>query len=171
MRTRWGATMVGSSLRSWREGHLAPYAPDTLGARWCVRRWTGDLVASDRIEGGVTRMVELSTRTSPTDVLELLDLMRELLRAQAARFHVADYSLRTLQQIDVNGPVGMPQPIAGTLVGRVFTSGELQVRDATDRGAGATDRRVEPDRRVGARVRGVARRRARSCSNRSPPSS
>ncbi len=82
---------------------------------------------SDPVERGVTRMVEQSRRTPPPDVLTLLDLMCELLGAQAARFHVADYSLRTLQLIDATGPVGAAQPIAGTLAGRVFTSGELLV--------------------------------------------
>ena len=72
-------------------------------------------------------MVDESTRTSPTDVLGLLDVIRELLRARAARFYVADYSLRRLQQIDQHGLVGPPQTIAGTLIGRVFTSGEIQV--------------------------------------------
>ena len=82
---------------------------------------------SDQIEADVARMVDESTRTSPTDVLELLDLMCELLRAQAARFYVADYSLRRLQQIDGQGLVGPPQTIAGTLIGRVFTSGQIQI--------------------------------------------
>lgn len=84
-------------------------------------------MVSDRIEGGVSRLLELSIRTAPPDVLGLLDLMCELLAAQAARFHVVDYSLRTLQQIDMTGPVGKAQPIAGTLAGRVFISGEIQV--------------------------------------------
>ena len=72
---------------------------------------------SDPIEGGVARMVEGSTRASPTDVLGLLELMCGLLRAQSARFHVADYSLRTLQHIDASGPLGTPQTVAGTLMG------------------------------------------------------
>jgi hypothetical protein len=72
-------------------------------------------------------MVDESTRMPPTDVLGLLDVMCELLRAEAARFHVADYSLRRLQQIDERGPVDPPQPISGTLIGRVFTSGEIQI--------------------------------------------
>jgi hypothetical protein len=84
-------------------------------------------VESDPIEADVARMVYESTRTSPTDVLGLLDLICELLRAQAARFYVADYSLRRLQQIDQRGPVGSPQSISGTLIGRVFTSGEIQI--------------------------------------------
>ena len=82
---------------------------------------------SESIEGAVALMVDRSTRTSPTDVLGLIDLMCELLSARAARFHVADYSLRTLQRIDSSGSVGSPQTIAGTLIGRVFTSGEMQV--------------------------------------------
>ncbi|MGZ4769132.1 MAG: hypothetical protein ACXVLX_10685, partial [Ilumatobacteraceae bacterium] len=65
-------------------------------------------------------------RTPPSDVLGLLDFMCELLGARAARFFVADYSIRRLQQIDERGPVGPPQPIAGTLIGRVFTSREIQ---------------------------------------------
>lgn len=72
-------------------------------------------------------MVDAATRTSPTEVLNLLDLICELLRAQAARFYVADYSLRRLQQIDGRGLVGPAQMIAGTLIGRVFTSGEIQI--------------------------------------------
>lgn len=82
---------------------------------------------SDPIEVGVTSMLYESTRTSPTHVLELLDLMCRLLGAREARFSVADYSLRRLQQIDANGPVGSPVTIAGSLIGRVFTSGEVQV--------------------------------------------
>lgn len=71
-------------------------------------------------------MVDRATRTSPRDVLELLDVMCELLGASAARLHVADYALETLQRIDAVGSVGPPQKIVGTLIGRVFTSGEIQ---------------------------------------------
>ncbi len=85
------------------------------------------IVVSDPVESGVSRMLERSMRTSPPDVLSLLDLMCELLGAEAARFHVVDYSLRSLQHIDVCGAVGPPQPIAGSLIGRVFISGKMQV--------------------------------------------
>ena len=51
---------------------------------------------SDPIEADVARTVHESTRTSPTDVLGLLELMCDLLGARAARFYVADYSLRGL---------------------------------------------------------------------------
>jgi hypothetical protein len=72
-------------------------------------------------------MVDCAIRTSPGDVLDLLNVMGELLGARSTRFHVADYSLETLQLIDAVGHVGPPQKIDGTLIGRVFTSGEIQV--------------------------------------------
>ncbi len=84
-------------------------------------------MTTDQIEADLARMVDESTRKSPAEVLELLDLMCELLRANAARFYVADYSLRYLQQIDRQGHVGAPQAVAGTHIGRVFTSGQIQI--------------------------------------------
>ena len=87
-------------------------------------------MASDHSEHALSRMVVASARVPPGDVLGLLDLVRELLGARAARFHVADHSLRRLQQIDRNGRVGAPQPIAGTFVGRAFTSNEVLVSGA-----------------------------------------
>lgn len=79
---------------------------------------------SDHAERALTRMVEAAARTPPGDVLRLLDLMCQLLGARAARFYVADYSLRRLQQIDRSGNVGAPHPVAGTLVGRAFIGTE-----------------------------------------------
>lgn len=67
-------------------------------------------------------MVAAAGQTAPGEVLGLLDLMCDLLGARAARFYVADYSLRQLQQIDRSGRVGAPQPVVGTMVGRAFTS-------------------------------------------------
>jgi hypothetical protein len=84
---------------------------------------------SDAIEHGVSRMVERAARISPANVLGLLDLMCELLGARTARFHVVDYSLKTLQHIDASGPVGSPQPVAGTIIGRVFMSAEIVALD------------------------------------------
>ncbi|MET0144058.1 MAG: PP2C family protein-serine/threonine phosphatase [Jiangellaceae bacterium] len=40
---------------------------------------------------------------------------------------MADYALRRLQQVDVTGPVGAAQLMAGTIAGRAFTSGEVIV--------------------------------------------
>ena len=50
--------------------------------------------------------------------------------AGAGRLYVADYSLRRLQQVDRNGPIGEPQPIAGTIAGRAFMSGTVVVSDS-----------------------------------------
>ncbi len=73
-------------------------------------------------------MVERSAGASPTEVIGLLDLVCELVGATSARLLIADYSLRTLQHVDAGGPIGDPQAIAGTLIGRVFMSGEIQVQ-------------------------------------------
>lgn len=112
--TAWARVFVEPSFdfsHSVPDGHSPRQKRKTLG--------------SDLLATGIARMAHEATRTSPTRVLRLLDLMCELVGAQAARFHVADYSLRRLQQIDERGPVGPPQAIAGTLIGRVFTSGEV----------------------------------------------
>ena len=82
---------------------------------------------SNDTEQRIARMVDAAVRTPAGDVLSLLEVMCDLLGAREARFHVADYSLRRLQQIDRSGRVGAPQPIAGTLLGRAFTSSEVLV--------------------------------------------
>jgi hypothetical protein len=85
------------------------------------------LVESDHAEHRIARMVDAAVRTPAGDVLWLLEVMCDLLGAREARFHVADYSLRRLQQIDRRGRVGAPQAIAGTFLGRAFTSNEVLV--------------------------------------------
>lgn len=90
-------------------------------------------VATHALEGAgehsdaVARMVAAASQVTPAEVLDLLDLACELLGASKAEFYVADYSLRRLQHIDADGAVGPPDTIAGTLIGRAFTSGEIQV--------------------------------------------
>ncbi len=76
---------------------------------------------------GVARMVDAAMQTPPGDVLGLLGLMCQLVGARAARLHVADYSLRFLQEIDQNGNVGPPRPIEGTLIGRAHSSSEIML--------------------------------------------
>ena len=72
-------------------------------------------------------MVSAVTRCAPTEVLGLLRVVCDSVGAGAARLFVADYSQRRLQQIDASGSVGAPVDVVGTLIGRVFTSGEIQV--------------------------------------------
>ncbi|MEX1004666.1 MAG: PP2C family protein-serine/threonine phosphatase [Acidimicrobiia bacterium] len=73
------------------------------------------------------RLTETAGRIAPSDIHLLVDLVCELLGAQAGRLHVADYSLRRLQRIGADGAIGSPEPIAGTLVGRAFTTDEPTV--------------------------------------------
>jgi hypothetical protein len=84
-------------------------------------------VQTDRIEAAVSRMVAEAVSAPPSDVLGLLDVMCDLLHARSARFFVADYSLRSLQQVDQHGAVGSPRDVAGTILGRAFMSGEIQI--------------------------------------------
>jgi serine phosphatase RsbU (regulator of sigma subunit) len=80
---------------------------------------------------GLQRLVEAAQHVSPGATPALADVAGEILGARTARLHVVDYSLRRLQQLDVNGSVGAPQPIAGTLAGRAFTSGEVLVSESS----------------------------------------
>ncbi|MGY6499855.1 MAG: PP2C family protein-serine/threonine phosphatase [Acidimicrobiales bacterium] len=75
----------------------------------------------------MVQLIDAAARTAPGDVLGLLEPMCQVLGASALRLHVADYSLRRLQQIARTGPVGSPQPVSGTLLGRTFTSSEIVV--------------------------------------------
>ena len=59
-----------------------------------------------------------------------MDVVRDVLGAQAGRLLVADYSLRRLQQVDVDGPTNAAHLMAGTIAGRAFTSGEVTVSGA-----------------------------------------
>ena len=59
-----------------------------------------------------------------------LDPVCRVLGARSARLFVADYSMRRLQQLDVDGPVGAPQEMSATMVGRAFASGQLAVSQA-----------------------------------------
>jgi serine phosphatase RsbU (regulator of sigma subunit) len=77
------------------------------------------------------RFVEAAIEVAPGEVVSLLGAVCETLGADAARLYVADYSLRRLQQVDVGGLVGEPQPIEGTWRGRAFTSGNALVSEAS----------------------------------------
>ena len=78
-------------------------------------------------ERGVRWLLDAAARLVPGEAPALVDAVRHVLGARAGRVFVADYSLRRLQQVDVAGPVGAPNPIAGTIAGRAFTSGEVAV--------------------------------------------
>lgn len=66
-----------------------------------------------------------AARTAAHDLLHVVALAGDVLGAGAARLLVADYALATLQELGRNGPIGDPQPIEGTLAGRVFADGSM----------------------------------------------
>jgi hypothetical protein len=78
-------------------------------------------------ERGVCWLLDLAASVVPGCAPAILEAVCRVLGARSGRLFVADYSLRRLQQLDVNGPVGAPQPMAGTMAGRAFTSGEVTV--------------------------------------------
>lgn len=78
-------------------------------------------------EVGLGWLLDLVDSIVPGAAPEFLDPVRRVLGAQAGRLFVADYSLRRLQQVDATGPVGEPQEMAGTMVGRAFATGQVTV--------------------------------------------
>jgi hypothetical protein len=83
--------------------------------------------SSEDAERGVCWLLDAAAGVVPGQAPALVEAVRHVLGAQAGRVFVADYSLRRLQQVDVAGPVGAPHPMAGTIAGRAFTSGEVIV--------------------------------------------
>ncbi len=84
---------------------------------------------SNPIAAGLASLVAEAARKPATSVFGLLDMMCGVLAARDARLYIADYSLRRLQQVDEAGSVGEPLPILGTMIGRVFTGGAVQISD------------------------------------------
>ena len=78
-------------------------------------------------ERDVCWILDAAARVVPGAAPAFLDAVCQALRAQAARLYVADYSLRRLQQLDVSGPIGAPNAMAGTMAGRAFASGQVTV--------------------------------------------
>ena len=85
------------------------------------------LFPSTNSDGTLVTFLDAAMRVAPGDAPTLVDAVRQVLGAQGARMFVADYSLRRLQQLDVDGPVGVALDLAGTMAGRAFASGELTV--------------------------------------------
>lgn len=78
-------------------------------------------------ERDVCWLLNIAASVAPGRAPELLDSVCQVLGARSGRLFVADYSLRRLQQLDVDGPVGAAHQMAGTMAGRAFTSGEITV--------------------------------------------
>jgi hypothetical protein len=104
---------VGSSRTHRTENDISQSA--TSGDEWCGQ--------------ALRRLIDTAALTSPGQTPALVNVISDVMRARAARLFVADYSMRFLQQLGVDGPVGATHPIAGTLIGRAFSSGQMMVSD------------------------------------------
>lgn len=81
-------------------------------------------------ETGLAWLLRAAGEVGPGASPGFVEPVRRSLGAGAARLFVADYSLRRLQQVDVDGLVGDPFELAGTMPGRAFASGEVTVTQA-----------------------------------------
>lgn len=92
-----------------------------------------DSVARDveALDALLARLLEAGARLPPGDVTGLVDGVRDLVGARAGRLFVADYGMRSLQQLDTSGTVGAPVAIAGTLAGRAFITSEVVISESS----------------------------------------
>lgn len=81
-------------------------------------------------ERGVCQLLDAAANVAPGAAPALVETIRDVLGARDGRLFVADYSMRRLQQLDLNGPIGPAHPMAGTIAGRAFTSGQVTVSGA-----------------------------------------
>lgn len=92
-----------------------------------------DAVLPDGALGqGLLSLFDVASRTDPGDVLALVEVVCEGVGATCGRLFVADYGLRSLQQIPPIGEDGESQPIEGTLAGRAFANNEIVGFEADD---------------------------------------
>jgi phosphoserine phosphatase RsbU/P len=70
-----------------------------------------------------------TTELPASELTRVVDVTGEVLGAASARMLVADYGLRSLQELGNDGPRGVREPIEGTLAGRCFASGEIVVAE------------------------------------------
>lgn len=71
----------------------------------------------------LTAFMRAAVSVAPGAEPTLLPVICRMFDARAARLYVADYALRRLQQIGLDGPEGPPVPIAGTVAGHAFLAG------------------------------------------------
>ena len=70
-------------------------------------------------------MFRRSSDVPANELTRVVDVARELLKADVAKLLLADYGLLSLQALGDDGPVGEPQLIEGTLAGRALARGEI----------------------------------------------
>ncbi|MHB1987105.1 MAG: PP2C family protein-serine/threonine phosphatase [Acidimicrobiales bacterium] len=68
-----------------------------------------------------------TTGLPASELASAVDLAGRVIGADSARMLIADYGLRSLQELGEDGPTGPRQPIEGTLAGRSFARDEIVV--------------------------------------------
>lgn len=79
----------------------------------------------------VRALLEARQQHNPAGILGMVDAVRVLLGAVAARVHVADYALSALCVLSDVGPLDVAYPLEGTIAGRAFIAGDIVVTDHT----------------------------------------
>ncbi|HEX3089001.1 MAG TPA: hypothetical protein VHQ23_10120, partial [Ilumatobacteraceae bacterium] len=69
------------------------------------------------------QLYEVANILPPASVASFVDVVCEIVGAQAGRLYVADYALQSLRELGPDGPLGQPVMIEGTVAGRVFADG------------------------------------------------
>ena len=72
-------------------------------------------------------LLDQMTAVPASDLSSAVHLAGEVLGASDARLLVADYGLTALQELGIDGPTGVSQPIEGTSAGRCFSRGDVVV--------------------------------------------
>jgi hypothetical protein len=73
----------------------------------------------------VARMFDTAERVPPWEMAPLVDVVCEEVGASSGRLFVADYGLRTLQQVSTTGETCEALTIEGTIAGRAFANDEI----------------------------------------------
>lgn len=79
----------------------------------------------------VRALLQARHQHDPSGMLGVVDTVRLLLGADAARVHVADYALNALCVLSATGPIDDAYLLEGTMAGRAFSSGEIVTTDTT----------------------------------------
>ena len=80
-----------------------------------------------RREGALAALLGQTTDLPANQLTTIVEAAGRVLGASSARVLIADYGLTSLQELGVDGPTGVRQPIEGTIAGRAFSGREVVV--------------------------------------------
>ena len=86
---------------------------------------SSDAALLSDLESALATLLTDTTDLPVSDLTRVVELAGIALGATSARMFVADYGLTSLQELGLHGPTGRREPLAGTLPGRCFASGEV----------------------------------------------